>query len=82
MEAGLPITFEEQYLTDVVEKRDALIKSIADSISATEPGGISPRQNITPDQTRVAREEIVRVQTKVRETVDWLANRMSVGFSW
>ena len=71
MEARLPIKFEEQYLRDVVKRQNSLIKSIADSISGTSA---APRSGRNVDAERV--------QADVRDTVDWLADRMSVGSRW
>ena len=74
METGtVPITFEEQYLQDVVAKQEALIQSIADSISSAQ-NAAGPAGGHANDADQVRQE--------VRKTVDWLADRMSVGFTW
>lgn len=65
----MPITFEDHYLEDVDKEHKALIKSIAHSI----------QESGVPQDTAVS---VSDREKQVRETVDWLADRMSVGFRW
>ncbi|MCA1510205.1 hypothetical protein [Bradyrhizobium sp. NBAIM01] len=65
----MPITFEDHYLEDVDKEHKALIKSIANSI----------QERGLPEGTTVSASDR---EKEVRETVDWLADRMSVRFRW
>ena len=69
----MPITFEPQYLNDVVKKQEDLVDAIA--LQHMTQGAASA--DAAPPQAALDAEK-----ERVKEMIEWLAARMSVSSLW